>query len=115
MTAEIREQIICRASLALWFVEPQRHAARGGADEVVKLRTCLCAALPHKCPMPMTNVLDRPYNYARDIACIAVLLINYCTAANLHDIYPAALALSKRLAFARAAKRQHESWCIMSV
>jgi len=38
--------------------------------------------------MPMTNVLARPCDYAGDIEPIIALLINYRTAASLHDTYP---------------------------
>jgi mycothiol synthase len=38
--------------------------------------------------MPMTNVLSRPCDYARDIERVIALLLNYRTAANLHDTYP---------------------------
>jgi len=36
----------------------------------------------------MTGILARPCDYARDIERIITLLLNYRTAANLHDTYP---------------------------
>jgi mycothiol synthase len=38
--------------------------------------------------MPMTNIFVRPCEYAGDIERIIALLLNYRTAANLHDTYP---------------------------
>lgn len=67
-------------------------------ERLFKMRTavsCSFAAAitrPGSCrksdPMPMTNVLARPCDYAADIERVIALLLNYRTAANLHDTYP---------------------------